>query len=350
MIRHLFLLYLSSLLFFPLVHAQEAAPLSEQGAMEHLFSQIGHGEVLYRDDIIHDALKRLYRIAPDHPRGILAEVRLAVRLGDDGEAQKQLERLHRVAPESDEYKDAALLVELSSSESSEVLAQARLLSMVGRYDEARQHYDTLLQGRYPTPELAQEYWQMRVNQEGGHQTAIAQLSTSLARFPNHPALLRALVTFHFAVEEPDQAYAYLGVLARSRNERDWAADREYEYLNSLPVSEHSHDLWADYLIRYAGLQSMTDRAQGKLNHYQALLNDPDWRAGQEGINLVEREQHPARALLLLEQALQSYPDDVEVIGSAGLAALRLGRRQQALQYFDRAIETERHDDRKSRWM
>src|SRR5699024_12735207 len=46
----------------------------------------------------------------------------------------------------------------------------------------------------------------------------------------------------------------------------------------------------------------------------------------------------------------SYPDDVEVIGSAGLAALRLGRRQQALQYFDRAIETERHDDRKSRWM
>jgi len=52
----------------------------------------------------------------------------------------------------------------------------------------------------------------------------------------------------------------------------------------------------------------------------------------------------------LQQAYDAYPQDVEVIGSIGLAYLRLGDRQRALEYFNQAIDTEPYDDRKSRWI
>lgn len=325
-----------------------AAPSS--AAEQQLIHQIKQGEALFRDDIVNDAVQRLYRISPQHPQGLLAELRLALRLNQPEQAQAKLAQLQQSAPSSDEYADARLLVALTEPEREVELTQARLLARAGQYAEARERYDRLLQGRYPTPELAQEYWQVRVGQTAEYTAAITALEASLKQFPRHAGLLRSLVNYYFAVNKPDTALQYLHQLAERSTERQWAATREYEYLSGLALSDHSQALWQDFVQRYADLTSLQARAQDILTAQQARLDDPAWRAGQTGLAAVEAQKNPTQALAQLQQALRSYPDDVEIIGSIGLAYLRLNNRAQALHYFERAIATEQEADRKSRWI
>lgn len=325
-----------------------AAPAS--AAEQQLIQQIKQGEVLFRDDIINDAVQRLYRISPQHPQGLLAELRLALRLNQPDQAQAKLAQLQQTAPTSEEYADANLLVKLTEPKQEAELAQIRLLARAGQYAEARARYDQLLQGRYPTPELAQEYWQARVGQTADYTTAIQALERSLQAFPRHVGLLRSLVNYYFAENKPDAALHYLHQLAERSTERQWAANREYEYLSSLELSDHSQTLWQDFLQRYTDLPTFQARAQEIVTAQQARLDDPAWRSGQAGLASIETEKNPAKALAQLQQALRNYPEDVELIGAVGLAYLRLGNRPQALRYFERAITTEPEADRKSRWI
>lgn len=343
--------YLIILSFIALVSAGSVGAQTQGGeSVEQILQQLRHGEILYRDDIVQEAVKRLDRVVPDHPEGLLAQVRLGTRLDQLEAAQYSLERLAQVAPDSEQYQDAKLLMYLTTEAAREQLARARLLAVAGRYEEALQLYDVLLEGRYPTAELTQEYWQLWVNESGDHQKGIQKLTQGLQRFGYHPALLKSLINFHFSVEAPDQALHYLEQLATHRNERSWAANREYEYLMTLPVSEQARQLWQQFIPRYEGLEAQTNRAQTELRHQERLLSDPIWQGGQQGLALLEAEQDPATALRLLKEAQEFYTDDVQVIGSIGLAYLRLGDRSKALDYFDRAINTEPYDDRKSRWI
>lgn len=94
-----------------------------QPAMEQqLLNQVQRGEALYRDDIIEDALSRLYRISPQNPEGLLAEIRLAVRLDRLSQAEVKLAELQAVSPNSEAYHQGALLVYLASDEANEKLS------------------------------------------------------------------------------------------------------------------------------------------------------------------------------------------------------------------------------------
>lgn len=325
-----------------------AVPVS--AAEQQLIHQIKQGEALFRDDIVNDAVQRLYRVSPQHPQGLLAELRLALRLDQLEQAQAKLAQLQQSAPSSEEYADANLLMRLTDPKQEVELAQARLLARAGQYVEARERYDRLLQGRYPTPELAQEYWQIRVGQTADYTTAIKALERSLQKFPRHVGLLRSLVSYSFAENNPDAALHYLHQLAERSTERQWAANREYEYLSRLALSDHSQALWQSFLQRYSDLPTFQTRAQEIIATQQVRLDDPAWRAGQAGLVSIEAEQNPTKALAQLQQALGKYPKDVELIGAVGLAYLRLGNRPQALHYFERAITTEQEADRKSRWV
>lgn len=343
--------YLLIFSFIVLWSPSGSAEQTPEGASEEqILRQIRYGEILYRDDIVLEAVQQLNRVRPDHPEGLLARIRLATRLGQAQQAEEALETLAQVAPESTQYQDGLLLVHLSSEAARGEIARARLLAVAGRYEEALQLYDQLLQGRYPTAELAQEYWQLWVNQSGDYAQAIARLQTALQRFGPHPAILKSLVSFYFSVDEPEAALHYLDILADNRHEKSWAAAREYDYLMSLPVSEQARALWAQYLVRYEGEDAQIRRARAELAHQERLLADPVWLDGQRGLALIEADQNPAEALSLLEQASADYPEDVQFIGAMGLAHLRLGDRVQALHYFDKAINTEPYDDRKSRWI
>lgn len=330
--------------------AQTATENSLETVEQQLLRQVQQGEALYRDDVVRDALQRLYRVQPQHPQGLLAELRMAIRLEQLDTAQQKLDQLKASAPQSEAYADGLVLMRLTSAESKATLAQARLLAVAGRYDEARERYDDLLQGRYPSADIYQEYWQMRANQTGDYARAIKALETALLQFPRHPALLKTLINFYFSDNQPQSALHYLQQLADNESERQWAASREYDYLMSLTLSDYSQQAWSSFVHRYNDQPALHAKATTVLLEQQNVLNDPAWRAGQSGLSLLEAEKNPAQALRQLQQAVRAYPEDVELIGSLGLAYLRLGQRAEALRYFQRALKTERQDDRKSRWI
>lgn len=315
---------------------------------KNMLEQIQLGEALYRDDIIKDALARLYRIHPNHLQGMLAELRLAVRLEDLKQANELLLRLKQTAPESEAYKQGALMVKLTEPDAREQLAQARLYAAAGRFDTAQLIFDKLLQGYYPSADLAVEYWRTRTSQAAQRPLAIAELTKALQEFPKHPSLLRALVDYHFQENQPTQALHYLHFLAEQKAQREWAASREYEYLITLPVSSQARSLWVSFIERYSGLDS-AQKGQVELERQTTLLNDRSWQAGQAGLRLLDQGNN-AQAIARLQQAIAVYPNDVELHGALGLAYLRQGDRVSALRYFRLAKAKEERDDQTSKWI
>ncbi|NYT63865.1 cellulose biosynthesis protein BcsC [Alcaligenaceae bacterium] len=341
-------------LCFLLLAGAGAAPVIANGATElvaehRILEQIHLAESIYREDVVQDALERLYRIAPGHPEGLAAELRQAVRQGNTEHARQLLEQLKQTAPQSLAYQSGRILLRLSTPEAQSALARARLYSAAGRVDEARHDYDALFEGIYPTTDLAVEYWQLRAREPNGRPSALNALSALLKASPQHAGLLGVVANYLFAENQPDQARFYLHRLAEQSAYRVLAADREYEYLLTLPVSNRSAKVWSEFAGLYPDLP-VGQKAQDYLRQHQALLGDATWRAGQEGLRLVEAGSNNAQALASLKRAVAAYPDDVELIGALGLAYLRVGNRLQALHYFEMAKNKELREDKTSRWV
>lgn len=338
---------LAGLLLAGPAHAQDARNAREQ-ARERLVEQIHNGETLQRDDLVDDAIQRLYRIDPDAPEGLVAQIYLATRRNQMDEAQQLLQRLERRAPGSAQLREGQALLRLASPESQAKLAQARLLSSVGRVEEARKVYDSIFQGVYPTADLAVEYWLLRSREPGSRATAIAALQTLLKTYPRHPRLLQSLADFAFSDGQPEQALAYLHRLAALPGQREAAANREFDYLVTLPVSAATVAAWRDFTQRYAGLP-VQSRAVERLQAQQALVSDPIWRAGREAMARVDAGD-AGNHLAPLQAAVRAYPNDAGFLGALGLAYLRQNNRSMALRYFERARDAEARIDQASRWV
>ncbi|MEB2400573.1 MAG: cellulose synthase complex outer membrane protein BcsC [Alcaligenaceae bacterium] len=325
-----------------------ASSEAQDRAAGQLVEQIHMGESIYRDDLIQDAVRRLYRIAPEHPEGLAAELRLAVQRGRMDQAQALLARLKAAAPESDAYRQGEALLRLSSGPAAETLTRARLYSAAGRVDEARKAYDEVFQGVYPTADLALEYWQLRAREAGGRPAAVQALTALLRAYPRHAGLLSALAGHSFNDGDPERGLEYLRRLARQPAQRETAANREYEYLSTLPTGAESVAALRSFIERYPDL-AVAGRARDRLSHQAALLADPAWRGGREALRLVEQGAGAA-AVARLRTALQAYPDDAELHGALGLAYLRMGDRTRALQQFELAKNKEDRVDNASRWV
>lgn len=341
-----------------LAHPVSAQPLDQaltqngsgnrQEGEQLLLQQIGLGETLYRDDIVDDAVRRLDRIQANHPQGILARLRIATRLERLDEAQLLQDRLERLAPDSEATRTGRVLIKLTTPEAIANLTQGRLYSAVGRVDEAMAIYDALLEGAYPTADLTLEYWQLYARQDGRRPQAIQHLQAALEKYPQHAAMLVATASMLFSEDRPDEARRYLRQLGALSTHRDIAANREYDYLFTLPVSLENRERWQDFVQTYAG-QEAAARGKIELARFDAMLNDPAWQSGRQGVALVEQGEGP-KALAGLQQAVAAYPDNVEFLGALGVAYLRSGNREQALSYFQLAKEKEPRVDRTYRWV
>lgn len=316
---------------------------------EHrLLRQIRLGETLYRDDVVLDAVARLYRIRANHPQGLLAELRIAARLDRLAEARQLLERLQTTSPESPEAHTGYVLLKLTTTDGVAALTQGRLYSAVGRVEEALAIYDALLEGAYPTADLTLEYWQLFARQPGRRPEAIMRLQEALDEYPTHGSTLMSVASMLFSEDRPEEALQYLRRLAALDTHREAAATREFAYLSTLDVSEENRDRWQNFVDTYAGLD-IVRRGQEELARFDHKLNDPAWQAGRQGVALIEQGEG-ARALPLLQQAVAGWPDDVEFLGSLGVAYLRTGDRNRALYYFEQARDKEPRVDRTYRWV
>lgn len=325
-----------------------AAQAAQPDPREWLLGQIRLGEALYRDELVNDALARLYRISPGDTEGRETELRLAVRRGDLAEAQRLLAEIQRLDPGSEVEGRARLLLSLQRGPGLQALQQARLLAAAGRPQEAREAYDAVFQGVYPTLDHALEYWRVRSQLPDGNAPALAALQALHRDYPGNIPLRQTLANLLFAVDRDTEALAMLHELAREPAARNAAAQREFDYLGSLPPSPDTARRWQDFLALYAGTP-MYEAAQQLQAAQQKLLDDPAWRAGRQGLALLEQGRN-AQAEPLLRRALAAYPDDAELLGGLGLAAMRTGRREQALAYFARARDKEENAYRVDKWV
>ncbi|PLC48376.1 cellulose biosynthesis protein BcsC [Pollutimonas subterranea] len=324
------------------------ATVKTQGqAQARLLEQINMGESLYRDDIILDAVEKLYRVAPQHLEGLAAELRLAVRRDQLDKAASLLKKIDGLAPGSQVHQNSLNLMALSTSEGAQTLAMARLYAAAGRVGEAIKLYDGMFKGEYPTVDYALEYWQVRAREPDGRPIAIVRLTELLASYPRHAGLLAAVSGFNFAENNPQKALEHLHTLAKQPAHRDFAASQEYEYLSTLRPGPASVAAWISFTERYGDLV-VGSRARQTLAGIEKLIADPMWNSGQEGLRLVNQGKN-AQALIPLQRAIKAYPDDADLHGALGLAYSRTGNRSQALIYFENARAKEVRADQTSKW-
>ncbi len=63
-----------------------------------LLMQIRTGESTNKYDLVQQSLYRLEKIDPDNPQVLAAQIRMALRQGDQAKAQTLLDELKKVAP------------------------------------------------------------------------------------------------------------------------------------------------------------------------------------------------------------------------------------------------------------
>ncbi|EQM81420.1 cellulose synthase [Stutzerimonas stutzeri MF28] len=326
-------------------HAQAPEDRAEQATW--LLAQVRAAEAVNRDELVRDALTRLQLVSPGDPRALLAEMRLALRQRDGQRVETLQQALQRTAPGTEAERDGRVLYTLSSEAGQQQLQQARLAAMAGRPDDALQGFRALYGDKPPTLELAVEYWRVRSAQPGQRTQAIDALRSLDEQYPGNPAARQLLANLLFADGQDKAALTLLAELGRNPAATDAAAQREFEYLAARRIDDTSAKAWTEFLQRYPTGRFAND-ARSNLERSQRLLADPFWRAGQEGLRLLDRSQDVA-AEAKLRQALRGYPNDPELLGSLGLALMRPGHRQDALVYFGRAKEHEEDIDNLSKW-
>ncbi|WP_217475827.1 cellulose synthase complex outer membrane protein BcsC [Stutzerimonas stutzeri] len=326
-------------------HAQVPEDRADQTAW--LLAQVRAAEAVNRDELVRDALKRLQLVSPGDSGALLAEMRLALRQRDGQRVAALQQALQQAAPGTEAERDGRILAFLSSEAGQQQLQQARLAAMAGRPDDALQGFRALYGDKPPTLELAVEYWRVRSAQPGQRSLAIDALRRLDEQYPGNPPARQLLANLLFEDGQDTAALAQLSELGRNPAATDAAAQREFEYLAARRIDDTSVKAWADFLQRYPAGRYAND-ARANLERSQRLLADPFWRAGQDGLRLLDRSQDAA-AEAKLRYALRRYPNDPELLGGLGLALMRPGHRREALVYFGRAKEHEDDIDNLSKW-
>ena len=154
-----------------------------------------------------------------------------------------------------------------------------------------------------------------------------------------------LANLLFADGQDKAALALLAELGRNPVATDAAAQREFEYRYRADRRQRTQGRKAFLGVIRTGASLVTP---GNTERQQRLLADPLWRAGQEGLRLLDQGEDEA-AEAKLRQALRGYPKDPELLGGLGLALMRPGHRPEALVYFQRAKDNEADIDNLSKW-
>ncbi|WP_434030478.1 cellulose synthase complex outer membrane protein BcsC [[Pseudomonas] boreopolis] len=299
-----------------------------------LLQQVRIGEATGRQELIEDALARLRLLAPDDRATMVAilEVQLSRQKLDDAAAT--LQRLREAGAGTRELAAAERLWRAYRGDQQQELQQARLYATGGRTAEALAIYRRLFDDDPPGLQLGIEYWRLRGDERAGRALAIERLAALDRAYPGNPALLQALSRFLFAAGRDEEALAALQRMGRNPETLALAAQSEWDYLSDQPANDRTVRRLQAFIARYPGWAQIED-ARKRYQEQSRLVRDPNWRAGQRGLQLLDAGRN-AEAEQAFAQALRGYPREPDFLGGMGLALMRQGRREQALDYFQRA--------------
>lgn len=309
----------------PLAHA---APSAQQ----QLLDQVRLGESTRREDLVRQSLYRLELIAPDDPQVIAARMRYLLRQGDNAGAQKQLERLKALAPDSDTLKASQSELQLSSGEGRQALQEARLQVTTGHVPEGVALYDKLFNGVPPDGDLAVEYWSVVARLPARHNEAVNKLKAINAKSPGNTQLQTTLAKMLFADNRNQEGYAVLEQMARSSAGRGTAADIWYDQVKNEPTSDNTVKALQRFLTLFT-TGDLADEARTQLAEQQKQLADPVFHAKAE-------QQAKAAEVAKVEASKPQTWQIVWPLIRKGDAALKTNNLDQAQRFYQQAQRTD----------
>ncbi|HDL7090107.1 TPA: cellulose biosynthesis protein BcsC [Yersinia enterocolitica] len=345
--RNIKINWLLSLALLPQAFIGVARGAEAVSPTQFLLEQVRLGEATNKDELVKQSLYRLNMMDPNNPDVIAAGIRQALRQGNLAEAQKQLDKLQQLAPDSDVYRRAKLMLAMTKPEVRQQLQEARLLATAGRVAEAKVKYDQLLQGNPPTLDLAVEYWRLVARLPGQEALATQKLASLDQQYPGNVALRMALARMYFSQQKAAQGYAILEKVATDPTGTSDAADLWMDTIKTMTVSPQSVAALTHFLNVFStGPQA--DMARKELANQQAMLADPTYLARLSGLAKVDSGSGAA-AIPALKQALAASPNDPEILGALGLAYARAGDRAQALRLFEQAQKSDKDGLKSDKW-
>ncbi|AHM71401.2 cellulose synthase complex outer membrane protein BcsC [Yersinia hibernica] len=345
--RNIKINWLLSLALLPQAFVGVAQGAEVVSPTQFLLEQVRLGEATNKDELVKQSLYRLNLMDPNNPEVIAAGIRHALRQGDLAQAQKQLDKLQQLAPNSEVYRRAQLMFAMTKPEVRQQLQEARLLATAGRLAEAKVKYDQLLQGQPPTLDLAVEYWRLVARLPGQEAVASQKLAALDQQYPGNIALRMALARMYFSQQKAAQGYAMLEKVASDPAGASDAADLWMDTIKTMTVSPQSVAALTHFLDVFStGPQA--DVARKELANQQAMLADPSYQARLSGLAKVDSGAG-AGAIPALKQALAASPNDPEILGALGLAYARGGSRAQALQLFEQAQKSDKDGLKSDKW-
>ncbi|HEN3250811.1 TPA: cellulose biosynthesis protein BcsC [Yersinia enterocolitica] len=345
--RNIKINWLLSLALLPQAFIGVARGAEAVSPTQFLLEQVRLGEATNKDELVKQSLYRLNMMDPNNPDVIAAGIRQALRQGNLAEAQKQLDKLQQLAPDSDVYRRAKLMLAMTKPEVRQQLQEARLLATAGRVAEAKVKYDQLLQGNPPTLDLAVEYWRLVARLPGQEALATQKLAALDQQYPGNVALRMALARMYFSQQKAAQGYAMLEKVATDPTGTSDAADLWMDTIKTMTVSPQSVAALTHFLNVFS-TGPHADMARKELANQQAMLADPTYQARLSGLAKVDSGSGAA-AIPALKQALAASPYDPEILGALGLAYARAGDRAQALRLFEQAQKSDKDGLKSDKW-
>ena len=312
-----------------------------------LLEQVRLGESTQREDLVRQSLYRLELIDPNNPDVIAARFRYLLRQGDTAGAQKELDRLKGMAPDSSAYQSSRTTMLLSTPDGRQALQQARLLATTGHTQEAIAAYDKLFDGKPPSGDIATEYWNVVAKEPARRNSAINQLKKINASSPGNVTLQSSLAQLLFQSGRRDEGFAVLQEMAKSNNGRSQASDMWYQQIKDQPASSASVTALQQYLSVFSDGDNVT-AARAQLEAQQKQLSDPAFRAKAEGLAAVDAGQG-SKAVAELQKVVSANHADSEAVGALGQAYSQKGDRARAVAQFEKAIALDPQSDNRGKW-
>lgn len=257
----------------PMAHAA-------QSPQQQLLNQVRLGESTKREDLVRQSLKRLDLIAPDDPEVIYAHMRYMLRQGDSAGAQKQLDQLKSIAPNSDAYKSAQRAMRLSSGTDHQTLQKAQLQIKNGNVAEGVAEYEKLFNGAPPDGVDAIDYWSAVARLDDRHTEGVNQLKALNTRAPGNTQLQATLGRLLLSDGREEEGFAVLTQLARSNDGYERAASLWFDQIRDKPVSDSTVKQLQEFLVQFT-TGDKAKLARTELAEQQQKLADPEFRRQAE---------------------------------------------------------------------
>ncbi|MBQ4833100.1 BCSC C-terminal domain-containing protein [Pseudoalteromonas sp. MMG010] len=306
-----------------------------------LVSQIALGEAKQNEALISDSLQKLIAIAPRRIETLCAQAHYELTHNNIGTAKNIYTDLQKhLATTHSCVKKVEQLIRISTTAKATV-ERAKNYAAQGDFEKASALYTQIFNGTYPTLTYQLQHldWQAQdLSQWQAVNRSYMQLRLKFKKVGQ----IDIAYARHLLRKNPNNIKA-LNILNNYRHADNFTQEVEDIWLNALqnmPINEHTYSRYQSYLSAYPfsnkGENAFT-QFKSLLDKQQHLLADPAYQAWLKGNQLLE-ENNLSKAEPLLLKAYQTRNTDSKVLRSLGLLYLKRNNNQQALTYFNQALQ------------